>query len=105
MIITTTDYIPGYEVETILGVAKGSTIRSKNIGKDIMAGFKSIVGGELAGYTEMLNEARDEAMDRMIDEAEKLNADAVINVRLETAAVLQGAAEVLSYGTAVKITK
>lgn len=105
MITTTTDFVPGYEIEAILGIAKGSTIRSKNIGKDIMAGFKSIVGGELAGYTEMLNEARDEAMDRMIDEAEKLNADAVINIRLETAAVLQGAAEVLSYGTAVKITK
>jgi uncharacterized protein YbjQ (UPF0145 family) len=105
MIVTTTDYVPGYEVKEVMGIAKGSTIRAKHIGKDIVAGLKSIVGGELGGYTEMLNEARDEAMKRMIDEAMKLNADAIINVRLETAEVMQGAAEVLSYGTAVKLSE
>jgi uncharacterized protein YbjQ (UPF0145 family) len=105
MIITTTDFVPGYEVREILGMARGSTIRAKHIGKDIMAGLKHLVGGELKGYTEMLNEARDEAMDRMVAEAERLKADAIINVRLETAEVMSGAAEVLAYGTAVRLVK
>jgi uncharacterized protein YbjQ (UPF0145 family) len=103
MITTTTDFIPGYEVKEVLGIARGSTIRAKHIGKDIMAGLKHLVGGELKGYTEMLNEARDEAMNRMIADAEKLKADAIINIRLETAEVMRGAAEVLAYGTAVRL--
>jgi len=103
MIITTSETIPGHKVKEILGIAKGSTIRAKHIGRDIMAGFKHIVGGEIKGYTEMLSDARDEAIKRMEENAKKMGADAVINVRLTTAAVMQGAAEVLAYGTAVKL--
>jgi len=105
MITTTTDTIPGVEIQEVLGVVKGSTIRAKHIGRDIMAGLKHLVGGELKGYTEMLNEARDEAMRRLQADAEKLGADAVVTLRLETAEIMQGAAEVLAYGTAVKIRK
>ena len=101
MILVTTDYITGKEVE-MLGVAKGSTIRSKHIGKDILSGFKTMVGGELTAYTEMIDEARAIATKRMVEEAEKMNADAVINIRYATSAVMQGAAEVMAYGTAVK---
>ena len=90
------------KVETI-SIVKGSTIRSKHLGKDIMSGFKTIVGGELSSYSEMLNEARAIATKRMCDEAEKINADGVINIRYATSNVMQGAAEVLVYGTAVKI--
>jgi uncharacterized protein YbjQ (UPF0145 family) len=103
MIITTTETIPGKKVQEILGIAKGSTIRAKHLGRDIMAGLKHLVGGELKGYTEMLSEARDQSMERMEAEAEKLGADAIVNVRLLTAEVMQGAAEVLAYGTAVKL--
>ena len=105
MKITTTDYIPGLEVEKIVGIAKGSTIRTKHLGKDIVAGLRHLMGGELIEYTEMINEARDEAINRMILDAEKLKSDAVINVRLETAEIAKGAAEVLAYGTAVKLKK
>ncbi len=105
MEITTIDYVPGYEVEKILGIVKGSTIRAKHLGKDIVAGLRHVIGGELKEYTEMINEARDEALSRMIDDAKKLKADAVINVRLETAEVAKGAAEVLAYGTAVKLKR
>ncbi|MCM1990998.1 YbjQ family protein [Oceanirhabdus seepicola] len=101
MILVTTDYITGKEFE-MLGVAKGSTIRSKHIGKDILSGFKTMVGGELTAYTEMINEARAIATKRMVEEAEGMNADAVINIRYATSAVMQGAAEVMAYGTAVK---
>ncbi len=103
MIITTTDYIPGKKVKEILGIVKGSIVKAKHIGKDIMAGLINIIGGELKGYTEMINEARDEAIKRMEQEAKKLKADAIINVRLTTSEVTQGAAEVLAYGTAVKL--
>ena len=105
MKITTTDYIPGLEVEKIVGIAKGSTIRTKHLGKDIVAGLRHLMGGELIEYTEMINEARDGAINRMILDAEKLKSDAVINVRLETAEIAKGAAEVLAYGTAVKLKK
>jgi len=101
MILVTTDYITGKEFE-MLGVAKGSTIRSKHIGKDILSGFKTMVGGELTAYTEMIDEARAIATKRMVEEAEKMNADAVVNIRYATSAVMQGAAEVMAYGTAVK---
>ena len=103
MIITNIDYIPNKEITEVLGVVKGNTIRAKHIGKDIGSAFKQIVGGELRGYTEMLTEAREIATKLMIEEAQKLNADAVINIRYATSAVMQGAAEILVYGTAVKI--
>ena len=99
MILVNTDYITGKTLETI-ALVKGSTIQSKNIGRDITQSF--IIGGELKAYTEMMNEARDLATDRMIKEAEKLQADAIINVRYTTSSVVQGAAEILVYGTAVK---
>lgn len=101
MFIVNTDYIPGKELE-LLGLVRGATIQSRHVGKDIGAGLKTIVGGELKGYTEMMESARRIATDRMMDEAAKLHADAVINVRYTTSAVVQGAAEVLAYGTAVK---
>lgn len=103
MIISTTNEIPEKKISEILGIVKGSTIRAKHLGTDLMAGLKHLVGGELKGYTQMLNEARDQAMERMIEDGKKLNADAIITVRLETAEVMQGAAEVLAYGTAVKL--
>lgn len=101
MILVTTDYISGKELEMI-GIVKGSTIQSKHIGKDLTSGLKSIVGGELGAYTEMMNEARDLATKRMVQEAEGLQADAVVNVRYATSSVIQGAAEVIAYGTAVR---
>ena len=93
--------IPGQEYE-ILGLVKGTIVQSKNIGRDFMAGMKTIVGGELTGYTEMLTEARQIATKRMVDEAEQLGADAIIGVRFCGSSVMQGAAEVLAYGTAVR---
>lgn len=101
MLIVNTDYIEGKKLE-MLGMVNGSTIQSKNIGKDLGAGLKSIVGGELKGYTEMMEEARNIAEQRMIDNAKKLNADAVVNVRYATSAIMAGASEVMVYGTAVK---
>ena len=100
MILVNTDYITGKELETI-SLVKGSTIQSKNIGKDIAQSFKTLVGGELKAYNEMMNEARALATKRMVAEAEALGADAVINIRYASAAVMQGAAEVIVYGTAV----
>jgi len=101
MILVNTDFISGKELET-LRLVRGSTIRSKHLGKDLMAGLKTIVGGELTGYAEMLNEARAIATKRMVEDAETLSADAVINIRYATSNVAQGAAEVLVYGTAVR---
>ena len=101
MILVNTDYIAGQELE-MLGLVKGSTIQSKNIGRDITQGFKTLVGGELGAYTDMMNDARALATKRMVGEAEHLGADAVVNVRYASAAVMQGAAEVMAYGTAVK---
>ena len=102
MILVNTDYISGKELE-MLGLVKGSTIQSKHIGKDILSSFKTLVGGELEAYTEMMNEARAIATKRMVMEAEAMGADAVINVRYASSAIMQGAAEVIAYGTAVKI--
>lgn len=96
------DYIPGKEIEA-LGLVKGTIVQSKNVGRDFMAGMKTIVGGEVAGYTEMINEARQIATKRMVDEAEAMGADAVINIRYGSSSVMQSAAEVVAYGTAVKI--
>ena len=96
------DYVPGCEIEA-LGMVKGAVVQTKHFGKDFMEGLKTLVGGEIAAYTEMLNEARQIAVKRMVDEAKALDADAVVGVRYGSAQVMQGAAEVLSYGTAVKI--
>ncbi|MBR7165436.1 MAG: YbjQ family protein [Clostridia bacterium] len=104
MILVNTDFISGKELET-LSLVKGSTIQSKNIGKDIAQSFKTLVGGELKAYNEMMNEARALATKRMVAEAEELGADAVINIRYASSAVMQGAAEVIVYGTAVKFVK
>ena len=101
MKIYTTNYITGKNLET-LGLVEGSTVQSKHIGRDIAASFKTIVGGELKGYTEMMNEARKTATERMIEKAEALGADAIICVRYASSAVMDGAAEVMAYGTAVK---
>jgi len=103
MLATTTETIPGKEVEEILGIVKGNTIRAKWFGKDILAGLRNVIGGELREYSEMLTEAREQAIARMLKEAEALGADAVINVRFATSPVVQGAAEILAYGTAVKL--
>ena len=101
MILVNTDYISGKELE-MLGMVKGSTIQSKNFGKDLTQGLKTLVGGELKAYTEMMHEARAIATKRMVEDAEKLGADAVVNIRYASASVTQGAAEVMAYGTAVK---
>ena len=101
MILVNTEYISGKELE-MLGLVQGSTIQSKDIGKDILQSFKTLVGGELTGYTEMMNEARAMATKRMVQMAEAMGADAVVNVRYASSAVMQGAAEVIAYGTAVK---
>ncbi len=101
MLLVNTDYIAGKELE-MLELVKGSTIQTKNIGKDITQSFKNIVGGELKSYTKMMNEARDIATGRMIEAAEALGADAIVNIRYATSGIMQGAAEVMAYGTAVK---
>ena len=96
------DHIPGKEIKA-LGIVKGTIVHTKNIGRDFMAVMKTLVGGELTGYTQMLNEARQIAVKRMVDEAEEIGADAIVNVRYGTSSVMSGAAEVIAYGTAVKV--
>ena len=105
MITVTTDFVPGYNVTESLGLVRGSTIRSKHIGKDLLAGLRTIVGGEIKEYTEMLIEARSESLRRMEAQADSLGADGVINVRFVTSQVMSGAAELLCYGTAVKLQR
>ena len=102
MKLVSIDTIPGKEIEA-LGLVKGAIVQTKNIGRDFMAGMKTIVGGEIVGYTEMLNEARQLATKRMVDEAEALGADAIVGVRYGSSQVMQGAAEVIAYGTAVRV--
>lgn len=102
MIVVNTSDIPGKTISEAIGLVRGSTIQSKHIGKDFLAGLKTIVGGEISEYTEMLESARQIALGRMINEAEKLGADAIVNVRFATSAIMQGAAELMVYGTAVK---
>lgn len=102
MIISTTETIPNKEIKEVLGVARGSTVRARNIGRDIFAGLKNIVGGEIDEYTKLQASAREQAIQRMKQDAQRMGADAVVNVRLTTAMVMQGAAEILAYGTAVK---
>lgn len=101
MILVNTDYITGKELE-MLSIVKGSTIQTKNIGRDISQGLKTLIGGELKAYNEMMNDARALATKRMVSEAEELGADAVVNIRYASSSVMQGAAEVIAYGTAVK---
>ena len=101
MLLLNIDHVPGREIEA-LGIVKGTIVQSKNFGKDFMAGMKTLVGGEITGYTEMLVEARQLATKRMVDEAEALGADAVLNIRYASASIMQGAAEITVYGTAVK---
>ncbi|MBU0466281.1 MAG: YbjQ family protein [Nanoarchaeota archaeon] len=103
MLVTTVETIPGKKVVKILGVVKGNTVRAKNIGRDIAAGFKNIVGGEIKSYTNLLVQAREESYNRMVNEAIGLGADAVIGMRFMTSMVVGGAAEILAYGTAVKL--
>ncbi len=103
MKLVNTDYIPNEEIVEALGIVKGTVVQSKNIGRDFMAGMKTIVGGEIKGYTEMLNMARSMATKRMVDDAKNLGADAIINIRYGSSSVMSGAAEVIAYGTAVKL--
>jgi uncharacterized protein YbjQ (UPF0145 family) len=101
MIVVNTETVPGYQVVEVRGIVQGNTVRAKHLGRDIAASFKNLVGGELTGYTELLTEARRDAMERMLSQAEQLGANAVVNVRFSTSAVTQGAAEIYAYGTAV----
>ena len=101
MIVTNTETVAGYEIVEVLGLVQGNTVRAKHAGRDIAAGLKNLVGGELKGYTELLTESRREAMERMLAQAQQLGANAVVNVRFTTSAVTSGAAELYAYGTAV----
>jgi len=102
IIISTTETIPNKEIDEILGIARGSTVRARSIGRDIFAGLKNVVGGEISEYTKLQAQSREQAIERMIEDANRLGADAVVNMRLATSVVMQGAAEILAYGTAVK---
>lgn len=103
MILSTTETIPGKKITEIVGIARGSTVRARNIGRDIFAGLKNIVGGEIDEYTQLQAHSREQALQRLVYDAEKLGADAVVNIRLTTSVITQGAAEILAYGTAVKL--
>lgn len=103
MMITTTETVPGKKIVKVLGVAKGNTIRARNIGKDILAVFKNIVGGEIEEYTKLMGESREQAVDRMIADAESKGANAIVNVRFTTSYIMQNASEILVYGTAVVV--
>ena len=105
MIVTNTEDVPGMKVMANHGIVTGSTVRAKHVGRDIMAGLKSLFGGELRGYTELLSEARNEALERMKDKATKLGANAVVNVRFSTSSIVQGASELFAYGTAVTLER
>jgi len=105
MLAVTTETIQNKEITDTLGIARGSTVRARNIGRDIFAGLKNLVGGEISEYTKLLADAREEALQRMIKDAESMGADAIVNVRFTTSAVMQGAAEILAFGTAVKLNK
>ena len=103
MIVTTSESIPGKETVEALGIARGSTVRARNIGRDIFAAFKNVVGGEIEEYTKLQADAREQALQRMIEDAVSLDADAVINLRFSTSLIMQGASEILAYGTAVRV--
>lgn len=103
MILTTLEGVPGKRIVEHFGLVEGSTVRTKHIGKDILAGLKNMIGGELKGYTQLLKEARQEAVERMIQQASQLGANAIVNIRFATSSVAQGAAELFAYGTAVRV--
>jgi uncharacterized protein YbjQ (UPF0145 family) len=103
MIISNTESVPGRTIVEFYGVVTGNTVRAKHVGRDIMAGLKNIVGGELKGYTELLQDSRREATDRMVEQAESMGANAVVNIRFATSSISQGAAELFAYGTAVRV--
>ncbi len=103
MILVNIDYVPNKEIDRSLGIVKGEIVQTKHLGKDFMAGLKTLVGGEIQGYTEMIAEARRIATQRMVEEAEKIGADAIVNVRYCSSEIMQGASEILAYGTAVKL--
>jgi uncharacterized protein YbjQ (UPF0145 family) len=103
MILSTTETVPNREISEILGVARGNTVRARNIGRDILSGLKNVVGGEIGAYTKLQAESREQAMKRMIFDAEDLGADAIVGIRITTSMVMQGASEILAYGTAVRL--
>ena len=103
MIVITTDFIANYEISDTLGIARGSTVRARNVARDFFAAFKNIIGGEIEEYTQLQAQAREQALQRMISDANRLGADAIINVRFTTSMVMQGASEMLAYGTAIKL--
>jgi len=105
MIIATTNEVPGYRVKENLGIVKGNTVRARHFGHDFMASLRNLVGGEITDYTKLLAESREQSLDRMIERASELGADAIIGIRFMTSSVMQGAAELLAYGTAVKLEK
>lgn len=105
MIISSTDYIPGRKIAEVIDIARGSTVRARNLGRDMIAGLKNIVGGEIVEYAKLMADAREHAIDRMIADAERIGADAIINVRFTTASVMAGCSEILAYGTAVKLSR
>jgi len=104
MIISTTDKVPSKEITELLGIVRGNSVRARHIGRDIFAGLKNIVGGEINEYTKLLEQSREQAMHRMIKDAERINADAIVNVRFTTSMVMQATSEILAYGTAVKLS-
>ncbi len=103
MILSTCETLPNREITEILGIARGSTVRARNVGRDIFAGLKNIVGGEISEYTQLQAESREQAMQRMVQDATRLGADAIVGMRLQTSVITQGASEILAYGTAVKL--
>jgi len=103
MMLVTTDFVPGKEIKKVFGLVRGNTIRARHIGRDISAALKNIVGGEIRDYTKMMAESREQALDRMVEEAESLGANAIINIRFSTSMIMQSASEILAYGTAVII--
>lgn len=103
MIITTTPYVQGKNITNTIGIARGNTVRARNVARDIWAGLKNVVGGEISEYTRLQAQSREQAISRMIDDAESLGADAVINVRITTSMIMQGCSEIMAYGTAVKL--
>lgn len=104
MILSTTETIPNKEIVEVLGISRGSTVRARNVGRDIFAGLKNLVGGEISEYTKLQAQSREQALERMIQDAERLGADAIVNVRFSTGMIMQGASEILAYGTAVKLS-
>jgi uncharacterized protein YbjQ (UPF0145 family) len=105
MIISTRESLDGYRIVETLGIVRGSTVRVRHIGNDILAGFKNLVGGEISEYTELMSDAREQAIDRMVADAESLNGDAILSVRFTTSMLMRGASEILAYGTAVRVQK